>query len=153
MDIKRKNAQLMQMPLHSKKMKCVSAFYNLSWRSVILYHKIIISRVSFINNSIAIDITCSSDSNLNLNKHITVLYLKPLSNTQSCSGSWVLLTHQDKIATHAEWIEKFYLFIYLLGANQNEHMWQMVCKEMWDQYIQHMDPKRFCSNIESKSSN
>ena len=27
-----------------------------------------------------------------------------------------------------------YLFIYLLGVNQNEHTWQMVCKEMWDQY-------------------
>ena len=28
-----------------------------------------------------------------------------------------------------------YLFIYLLGANQNEHGWQMVWKEMRDQCI------------------
>ena len=28
-----------------------------------------------------------------------------------------------------------YLFIYLLGANQKEHTWQMVCKEMIDQCI------------------
>ena len=29
----------------------------------------------------------------------------------------------------------FIYFIYLLGANQKEHTWQMVCKEMRDQCI------------------